>query len=85
MGIEVAGAEVSEFANEGILPVAMNAEGHGIVHDIVLVGDGVEDLVDEGLFVVSGDVAEAEVVVGVVIFLIRAKEAQHPYGSIHIN
>ena len=85
VGVEVVGGEISKFIDEVVLPVAVNPHRHSVVHDIVLVGDRVEDFVNERLFFCGGDIAEAEVVVEFIIFLSGGKEPEKcsAVGSVH--
>lgn len=47
-----------------MFPVAVNSEGHEVVHEIVAVGDRMEDLVNEGLFGFGRDILEAKMIIG---------------------
>lgn len=51
----------TEERHEGILPEAVHAEGHRIVHDVVLGRDRVEHAPHEGLFRFFWDGAESKV------------------------
>jgi hypothetical protein len=63
MSVHSRWCEIAEFFDKAVLPIAVNAHGHEVIHDIVLVGDGVEDLVDQGLLLISGDGGETKVVI----------------------
>lgn len=55
--------EAAELVDEAMFPVPVDAHRHKIVHDIVLVGNRVEDLVYEWLLLLCGNVGETEVIV----------------------
>ena len=46
VGIKIARWQIPQLINKLVFPVAVDAHGHGVVHDIILVGNRVEDLVD---------------------------------------
>ena len=46
VGVEIGGREMTELLHELVFPVPVDAERHGIVHEIVLISNRVEELVD---------------------------------------
>ena len=63
ISVQVCWRQMAELMNELVFPVAVDAKRHGIVHEIVLVGDGMENLINQGLLIFGEDVLEAKVVV----------------------
>ena len=55
--------EAAELVDEAMFPVPVDAHRHKIVHDVVLVGNRVKDLVYEWLLLLCGNVGETEVIV----------------------
>ena len=84
MGVEVAWRQVSKLLYEVVLPVSVNAHRHGIVHDVILLGDRMEDFINHWLFLMGGDLTEAEVVIKVVFFIARTQEPEGLKAPIHI-
>ena len=63
MCIDSIWSETAELIDERMFPISVNAHRHEIIHDIVLVGDRVEDLIYEWLFLLCGHIGETEVIV----------------------
>ena len=65
----------AQLLNEVILPISVYSHRHEIIHNIVLVSDRVEHLIDQGLLLRGSHIDKTEVVVLVSAEGTRREEA----------
>lgn len=73
MRVEVAGTQIAKLLDEVVFPVTVNTHRHCIVHDVILLGNWVEDFIDQWLFFMGSHLTEAEVIIKAIFLIPRTQ------------